>query len=102
MNTAVITIKTDPAVKLKARKVARELGFSLSGVINSYLRNLIRTKSVHLSLHEEPTPYLLKTLRESEEDRKAGRYMHFDTSGEELAFLDKMIANGRKQKSAKH
>lgn len=75
MNTAVINVKVDPKVKRQAQNVASNLGFSLSSLINGYLRNLIKTKTVHFSLaeKEEPSEYLIKALKESEEDRKAGR-----------------------------
>ena len=45
MNTAVVNIKVDPKVKKQAKKVALELGFSLSALINAYLRQLIKTKT---------------------------------------------------------
>ena len=73
MNTAVINIKTDPLLKTKAQKVASELGFSLSSLINAYLKQLVQTKTVSFSLEEKPSKYLLKSLKESEEDIKAGR-----------------------------
>lgn len=101
MNTAVINIKTDPKVKKDVQKMAAQLGFSVSALLNGYLRHFLKTKSVHYSLNEEPTEYLLKSLRESEEDRLAGRVVSFNNLHEELAFLDTMIANGRKRKSAK-
>lgn len=73
MNTAVINIKTEDNVKIQAQKIASELGFSLSSLVNAYLRQLIRTKTVYFSSEkEEPTPYLLRTLRESEKEIEKG------------------------------
>ncbi|MEK7577278.1 MAG: hypothetical protein AAB492_01500 [Patescibacteria group bacterium] len=100
MNTAVINIKTDPKVKKDVQKAAAQLGFSVSALLNGYLRHFLKTKSVHFSLNEEPSEYLLKTLRESEEDRLAGRVVSFDNPSDELGFLDRMIVNERKRKSA--
>lgn len=78
MSTVVINIKTDPKVKVKAQKVASELGFSLSALINGYLNQLIKTKTVHFSATEEvPSEYMVQALRESEEDRRRGRYKSF-------------------------
>ena len=71
-NTAVINIRTDAKIKSKAQAVTEKLGLSLSAVINAYLRQLIRTKSVSFSLSEEPTEYLLETLRNSKKDIKKG------------------------------
>lgn len=76
MSTVSINIKTDPEVKIKAQQVAAELGLSLSGVVNGYLKQLVRTKTVYFSLDrdkENPSPYLIKALQESEADRKADR-----------------------------
>ncbi len=71
MNTAVITIKTPADIKIQAQDAAKELGFSLSSLINAYLRQLIKTKTVHFSL-ENPSPYLIKALEESKRDVEQG------------------------------
>ena len=71
-NTAIINIRTDVRIKNKAQAVTEKLGLSLSAVINAYLRQLIRTKSISFSLNEEPTDYLLKTLINSKKDIKKG------------------------------
>ena len=96
MNTAVVNVKVDPQVKKEAQKVAKDLGISLSGMINGFLRHLVRTKTVHFSLSEEPSDYLINSLAESREDIKAGRVVSFDDPNKALAFLDKMIANEKK------
>ncbi len=90
MKTAVINIKTDPKVKAGAQKIASELGFSLSSLINGYLRQLMKTKSVSFSLiSEEPSEYLIKAIREAEEDRQAGRVSpSFDNAKEATAWLN--------------
>lgn len=74
MNTAVVNVKVDPKVKKAAHKVAGELGLSLSGLINAYLKQVIRTKTVHFSaVNEEPSEYLLAALAESRGDKRKGR-----------------------------
>lgn len=75
MNTAIITLKTDPVLKNKAMKIADQLGFSLSSLINSYLKTLVRTKSVSVSLDDEsyPTRFMIDGLKESAADVNAGR-----------------------------
>ena len=74
MNTAVVNVKVDPKVKKEAHKVAGELGLSLSGLINAYLKQVIRTKTVHFSaLNEEPGEYLRAVLAESSRDKRKGR-----------------------------
>jgi addiction module RelB/DinJ family antitoxin len=96
MNTAVVNVKVAPKVKRQARAVAEELGFSLSALVNAYLKELIRTKKVSFSTHEEPTDYLLNTLKESREDIKAGRTVGFESAGEAVEYLDKMIKDDKK------
>lgn len=97
MNTSVINIKTDPKIKSQAKKIASNLGLSLSALINGYLRQLIKTKTVHFSATEEvPSEYMLQSLRESEEDRKAGRYKSFDSADKALEYLDDIINESKK------
>lgn len=84
--STVINVKVDPRIKLKAKRVASDLGLSLSGVINAYLRELIRTQTFHVSARpEEPSEYLLEALRESEADRRRGRTIGFDNPEKALA-----------------
>jgi len=101
MNTSVVNVKVNPQVKKEAQEVAKDLGLSLSALINGYLKQLIRNKTVVLSsLEEEPTDYLLEALRQSREDIKAGKVISFKNSNEALSYLDKMIAD--EQKSGKN
>lgn len=46
----VINIKADRDIKIKARKIAEDLGLSLSAVINAYLKQFVRNKSVYFSV----------------------------------------------------
>lgn len=73
MSDTVITIRTNQNVKEKAQEIASKMGLSLSALINSYLTQIIRTKTTVLSAKEEPTQYMLDSLKESEEDIKLGR-----------------------------
>jgi addiction module RelB/DinJ family antitoxin len=96
MNIAVINIKVEPKLKAKAQEVASDLGFSLSSLINGYLRQLITTKTIHFSLQDEqPSEYLIKALRESEEQRKKGQFKSFDGVDKAMKFIDKMIDEKR-------
>ncbi|MBI2309715.1 type II toxin-antitoxin system RelB/DinJ family antitoxin [Candidatus Collierbacteria bacterium] len=91
MNTAVMTIKTDPDLKAQVQKIAADLGFSLSSLVNAYLKQLARTKSVFFSaVPEEPSEYLIKALKESEIDRKTGRTSPaFSNAADAIAWLEK-------------
>lgn len=96
MNSAVINVKTHPDTKAQAQKVAKELGLSLSSIVNAYLKQLIRTKKVAFSTAEEPSEYLIKALKESSQDAKAGRVVSFETGDDALAYLDDLIAHDKK------
>lgn len=89
MNTAVVNIKTEKELKIKAHKVADELGLSLSSILNAYLRQLVRTRSVYFDAAvEKPTEYLLKTLKVSEKERKGGKASPiFSESEEAISWL---------------
>lgn len=71
-STSVINIRTDAEIKSQAQAIAENLGLNLSTVINAYLRQLIRTQRVSFGLNEEPTDYLLETLRSSRKDIEEG------------------------------
>jgi len=92
MGTAVINIRTDAKVKSQAQKIAAELGISLSALLNGFIRNLVRTKRVEFDLIEErPNEYMIKALKESEEDYRKGDYRSFAKPEDALDFLDKVI-----------
>ena len=92
MKTAVINIKTDLTTKKRAKKVAEELGFSLSTLANAYFKTLIKTKEVHFSANpkEEPSEYMIESLKEAEKDVKAGRVSpRFSNAKEAILWLKK-------------
>jgi len=91
MRTAVVNIKTDSELKREAQAIAADLGFSLSSLINAFLKELARTRAINFSLSrgEEPSDYLIQALKESEEDRLAGRTSPtFDNADDSIAWLN--------------
>lgn len=89
MNTAVINIKTEPETKRKAHEVAQEIGISLSSLINAYLKELIKTKKVQFSAGEEPSDYLIKTIKNAEENYKKGNTSPaFSNAKDAIKFLE--------------
>ena len=97
MNTTSILIKTDPKIKEKAQKTAEEMGISLTSVINHYLKHFIQTKSITFTADEEiPSQYMIDSLKQSEEDYKAGRVISFESGKDVHSYLDTII------KDAKH
>lgn len=95
MNTTVINIRTQPDVKKAAQQVAEDLGMNLSVLINGFLKNLIKTKTISLVDSEEPSQYLIDSIKEAEEDIKNGRVISFKDGSEAIKYLDEMIKNDR-------
>lgn len=86
MNYAVVVTKVDPKTKKAAQITAEKLGLSLSAVIKAFLKQFIRTKTVTFSVQEEgeyPSEYLIKSIRQAEKDRKAGKASPIFETGEE-------------------
>jgi len=72
MKTSALSIKIDPKVKHDAQKIADELGFTLSAIINASLKNMVRSKTVSYSLLE-PTPLLQNAIKSARADRAKGK-----------------------------
>jgi addiction module RelB/DinJ family antitoxin len=90
MNTAIINIKTDIKIKKEAQAVASDLGLTLSGAINGFLKQLIRNKAVLFTLNEiNPSKYLLSSIEESKKNRKKKEYYSFKNNKDAIRFLDK-------------
>ncbi len=89
MDSTVINIKTDIKVKKEAQKIAADLGLSLSGAINGFLKQLIRNKAVLFTLNEDtPSDYLLSSIKESRNERRAGKFYSFKNNQAAISFLD--------------
>lgn len=93
MNTTTLHIKTDIQIRDSAKKIAEEFDLSLTALVNIMLKQIVRTKHLNLSLDEEPTPYMIETLKKSEEDVKAARVISFETKKDILDYLEKEIEN---------
>ncbi len=90
--TTVIHIKSDKEVKENAQRAAKDLGLTLSDVINASLRNFIRTREVVFSHTPRMTPELEKLLDKVEEDIKHNRNLspRFKTAKEANEYLDSL------------
>jgi addiction module RelB/DinJ family antitoxin len=94
MNTTSLHIQIEPVIKQQAQKTADELGLSLSSVVKALLKQFIRTKSLAVSIKyrpEIPNEYLRKSLKQSEEDIKAGRILSFKSGKDALDYLAREI-----------
>lgn len=88
--TSVINVRVEPTIKKQAHKIAENLGFSLSSLINGYLYNLIKTKRVYYP-PEEPSEYLIKSIKQAEKEYKNGKTVSFKNPKDALAYLDSII-----------
>lgn len=90
MNTAVINIKTEPETKAEAQRVAKELGVSVSSLINSFLKELIRTKQITLRADEKLNKQTLKAIKKAREERKKSLASPvFDNAEDAISWLHK-------------
>ena len=92
MLTTVIHVKADKEVKENAQQVAKDLGLTLSAVINASLRNFIRTRQIIFSDVPQMTPELEKLLDKVEDDIKHNRNLSpgFKTAKEAIEYLDNL------------
>lgn len=70
MQKILINVKTDKQIKKNAQSIAKELGLSLSDIINASLRNFIRTREVYISSIPRMTPEFERIIGRIETDLK--------------------------------
>jgi addiction module RelB/DinJ family antitoxin len=97
MNTTSLHIQIEPVIKQQAQKTASELGLSLSSVVKVLLKQFIRTRKLSVELTEIPNKYLKQSLKQSEEDIKAGRTISFKNTEEALSYIDSLIADDKQK-----
>ncbi len=73
----VINVKADKEIKVKAKKIAQDLGLSLSAVINAYLKQFVRNKSVYFSAKPNMSKELEDLLGIIEKDIKKDKNLSF-------------------------
>ena len=75
-------------LKKEAQAVAGEIGVSLSALIKAYLKQLVKTKRAELTA-EEPSAYLIKSLKEVEKEVKQGKVSPvFHNADDAIKWLD--------------
>ena len=92
MAKTVINIKTEKDIKINAQKIARDLGLSLSDVLNASLRNFINSREVYFSAIPKMTPELERLLGVVEKDIKTKRNLSpvFDSAEKAIAYLNSL------------
>ena len=69
----LINIRADEEVKESAQRLAKELGFPLSAVINAYLKEFIREQSLRISVEPRLRPEIGALLKKASLDYKRSR-----------------------------
>lgn len=69
----LITVKTDKSLKQAAQEIASEIGMPLGTLINSFLKQFVRTKEVNFSVSYKPSPYLARVIAEADKEYKEGK-----------------------------
>jgi hypothetical protein len=73
--------------------------------VKALLKQFIRTKSLTVGITERPEiphEYLRQSLKQSEEDIKAGRVISFETPDDALAYVASLIDDDKKNTTTAH
>ena len=68
-----INLKINESIKKMAQKRAKELGLSLSAVVNATLSQFARTGELELSTAPRMTPFLENLVKEARAEHEAGK-----------------------------
>lgn len=69
----VLNVKVDRDVKLKAQRIAADLGLPLSLVVNENLRRFTSERAITFATPLRPRKRLQRAIQEAERDWNAGR-----------------------------
>lgn len=86
----MINIKTDRDVKIKAQKIAKELGLPLSTVVNAYLKEFVRERAVRFSIEPQIRREIGELLKQASIDYKKRKNIAgpFETAEEMDVYLN--------------
>ncbi len=86
----VLNVKADKDTKEKAQKLAAELGLPLGTIINAYLKEFVRNRSVNFSAIPCMSKGLERLLGQIEKDIETGKNLSpaLKTTEEVSAYLD--------------
>ena len=89
MKSVLTTFKTDPKIKKQAQKIAADMGFSLSSILNAYLTKLVRDKTIYFTVNEKPTEYMANSIDEARKELKNGDVSpKFNNAKDAIEWLD--------------
>lgn len=73
MKSASIYFRTEPKTKAEAQKIAKELGVSLSALLNAFLIQFINTKGMILSAKGMSQKQRTEIIRIARKEDKSGK-----------------------------
>ena len=86
-----VNLKIDSNIKKKAQKRAKELGLSLSSVVNATLGQFARTGELQLSVTHKMTRYLENLVKEARKEYELGEVSGpFETAEEAVKHLNSL------------
>ena len=95
MASTTISLRTDSELKFQAEVILNQLGLTLNGTFNMLLQQIVREKSVPLSLSLTSQNGLYADLLLAEQERKDG-FKGF-SSDDVLKDMDLLIAEAEKK-----
>ena len=69
----LLTVKTDKSLKRAAQETADEIGVPLGTLVNSFLKQFVRTKEVSFSVREYPNASLRASIATAEKEYREGK-----------------------------
>ncbi len=79
-SATILNIKTDKKLKAEAKKVADDMGLTLTTVVNSMLKQFVIEKEITFSVKVyEPSPFLVRALKSADKEFKTGNVKKFST-----------------------
>ena len=86
-----INLKIDSNIKKDAQKRAKELGLSLSSIVNATLGQFARTGELEFSTAPKMTPYLEDLIAEARKEYELGQFSGpFKTAKEAVDHLNSL------------
>jgi len=83
-----VNLKIDKSTKTQAQKKAKDIGISLSSVVNATLKQFARTGEFYVSSNPSPTPYLEEIVLEARKDYREGHTSGpFDNANDLIKYL---------------
>lgn len=79
-----ITIKTNKTLLKQSKKLAEELGITLTGVVNSFLKQFVRERKFSVSAEPMPTKEKMALLEQISKEMDSGEFSGPFTDVDEL------------------